>query len=36
LARIAPTPKPWTAKNFGPVEWLPDSSIDPMLSGLLM
>ena len=35
LARIARTPKPWTAKNFGPVEWLPDSSIDPMLSGLL-
>jgi hypothetical protein len=35
LARITRTPKPWTAKNFGPVGWLPDSSIDPMLSGLL-
>jgi hypothetical protein len=35
LARIARAPKPWAAKNFGPVEWLPDSSIDPMLSGLL-
>lgn len=35
LARITRTPKPWTVKNFGPVEWLPDSSIDPMLSGML-
>ena len=24
LARITRHPKPWTAKNFGPVEWLPD------------
>ena len=35
LARIARAQKPWTAKNFTPVEWLPDSSIDPMLSELL-
>ena len=35
LARIERTPKPWTARNFGPVEWLPESSIDPMLSELL-
>ena len=33
--RASRMPKPWTAKNFEPVEWLPDSSIDPMLSGLL-
>ena len=35
LARIARAPKSWTAKNFGAVEWLPDSSIDPMLADLL-
>ncbi|MGO9987007.1 MAG: hypothetical protein ACLPIX_22715 [Rhodomicrobium sp.] len=35
LARITREPKPWTAKNFGAVEWLPDSSIDPMLADLL-
>ena len=35
LARIRREPKPWTAKNFGAVEWLPESSIDPMLLDLL-
>ena len=35
LARISRFPRPWRARNFGSVEWLPDSSIDPMLSGLL-
>ena len=35
LARIARAPKPWTARNFGEVEWQPDSSIDPMLAELL-
>ncbi len=35
LARIGRERKPWTAKNFGEVEWLPDSSIDPTLFDLL-
>ena len=35
LARIRREPKPWTAKNFGNVEWLPESSIDPALVALL-
>ncbi len=35
LARIRHEPKPWTAKNFGNVEWLPEISTDPMLLGLL-
>ena len=35
LARIRREPKPWTAKNFGVVEWLPDASIDPVLFDLL-
>ncbi len=35
LARIRREPKPWTAKNFGEIEWLPEISIDPMLSDLL-
>ena len=35
LARIKREPKPWTAKNFGRVEWLPEASIDPMLLNLL-
>jgi hypothetical protein len=35
LARIRREPKPWTAKNFGSVEWLPESSIDPVLLDLL-
>ncbi|MGO9172196.1 MAG: hypothetical protein ACLP7P_09555 [Rhodomicrobium sp.] len=35
LARIRREPKPWTAMNFGEVEWLPDSSIDPTLFDLL-
>jgi hypothetical protein len=35
LARIRRKPKPWTAKNFGEIEWMPESSIDPTLLGLL-
>ncbi len=35
LARMKREPKLWTAKNFGAVEWLPESSIDPMLPDLL-
>jgi hypothetical protein len=35
LARIRREPRPWTAANFGDVEWLPESSIDPMLIELL-
>ncbi len=35
LARITRESKPWTANNFGPVEWLPERSLDPMLPGLL-
>jgi hypothetical protein len=35
LARINREPKPLTAKNFGSVEWLPESSIDPLLLDLL-
>ena len=35
LARIVREPKPWTAKSFGEVEWLPKASIDPMLLDLL-
>jgi len=35
LARIRREPKPWTAKNFGAVEFLPETSIDPMLLDLL-
>ncbi len=31
LSRIRRSPKPWTAGNFGPVEWLPASSIDPAM-----
>lgn len=35
MALITRTPKPWTAANFGAVEWLPSDSIDPMLASLL-
>lgn len=35
LARISREPRPLTAANFGEVEWLPDSAIDPALAGLL-
>jgi len=34
-SRITRTPKPWTKANFGPVEWLPESAIDPALAELL-
>jgi hypothetical protein len=35
IARIRRKPRPWTAENFGAVEWLPESSIDPVITGLL-
>lgn len=35
LARIARQPQPLSAKNFGAVEWLSASSIDPMIVGML-
>jgi hypothetical protein len=35
LARINREPRPWVAKNFGTVEWLPEASIDPFLLDLL-
>jgi hypothetical protein len=28
-------PRPWMAANFRPLEWLPEASIDPAISGLL-
>lgn len=35
MSLITRRPKPWTAANFGTVEWLPPDSIDPTLSALL-
>ena len=35
LARINRHPRPWTARNFGPVEWLPPASIDPAVIAML-
>jgi hypothetical protein len=35
IARIECEPKPWTAKNFSSVEWLPQASIDPAMIELL-
>ena len=35
MAQIAREPRPWTAKNFGAIEWLPATSIDPVIAGLL-
>jgi hypothetical protein len=35
LARICREPRPWSAKNFRGVEWLPSTSIDPVLIDLL-
>lgn len=35
LSRVRRTPRPWTAASFGAVEWLPASSIDPAIAGLL-
>ena len=35
LTRVRRTPRPWTAANFGPLEWLGSSSIDPAFSSLL-
>ena len=35
MARITRTPAPWTAANFGAVDWLPSHSIDPVLAALL-
>lgn len=34
LSRIRREPRPWTKANFGPIEWLDASSIDPEISGL--
>ncbi len=35
LARIQRDPKPWTQTNFTRVEWLPPTSIDPVVASLL-
>lgn len=35
LARVRRAPRPWTTASFGPIEWLPASSIDPAIAGLL-
>lgn len=35
LSRIQRQPCPWTKANFGAVEWLPETSIDPVIVGLL-
>ena len=35
MARITRTPTPWTAANFGAVEWLPAAAIDPVVVALL-
>lgn len=35
LSRITRRPQPWTASHFGAVEWLPASSIDPVIAALL-
>jgi hypothetical protein len=34
-ARIRRQPRPWTKANFGPVKWLPRTSIDPAIADLL-
>lgn len=35
LTRISRAPRPWTAANFGAVEWLDPAQLDPFLIGLL-
>lgn len=35
LSRIRRDPRPWTGENFGGVEWLAPSSIDPALLAVL-
>lgn len=35
LTRISRDPRPWTARSFGPVEWLDPGSIDPAIARLL-
>ena len=35
ISRIDREPRPWAAKSFELVEWLPVSSIDPVIAGLL-
>jgi len=35
MTRIARLPRPWTAANFSSPQWLPASSIDPLIVGLL-
>jgi hypothetical protein len=32
ISHIAREPKPWTANNFGQIEWLPEASIDPAIA----
>jgi hypothetical protein len=35
LAQVRRYPQPWTADNFDAIEWLPESSIDPVIADLL-
>ena len=35
MAQIERSRRPWTYKNFGLTEWLPSSSIDPIIAELL-
>ena len=35
ISPIVHRSRPWTARNFGPVEWLPVAAIDPIIAGLL-
>lgn len=35
LSRIRRYPTPWSAANFGTIEWLPETSIDPVIAALL-
>lgn len=35
LSRITREPRPWTAANFGPVQWLPRGQTHPFAEGLL-
>ena len=35
LSRIRREPRPWTKENFGTIDWMPESSIDPAIIDLL-
>lgn len=35
MSRITRRPRPWSAVNFSAAEWLPETSIDPLLIDLL-